>query len=103
MSDGGEDGIGGVASAAFEIAASEMTFRLEVADLEIGVIDPALAHAFVGQPVNLLEQQQPDRKPRRYPRPALVAVERGDLAVGKVPVDLAGRLLNGLETVHGRL
>jgi hypothetical protein len=25
-------------------------------ELEIGVIDPALAHAFVGQPVNLLEQ-----------------------------------------------
>jgi hypothetical protein len=24
--------------------------------LEIGVVDPALAHAFVGQPVNLLEQ-----------------------------------------------
>ena len=25
-------------------------------ELEIGVVDPALAHAFVGQPVNLLEQ-----------------------------------------------
>ncbi|MEA2796487.1 MAG: hypothetical protein QOI87_3867 [Bradyrhizobium sp.] len=24
--------------------------------LEIGVVEPALAHAFVGQPVNLLEQ-----------------------------------------------
>ena len=60
--------------------------------LEIGVIDPALAHAFVGQPVNLLEQQQPDCKPRRDPGPALVAVERRDLAVDEVPVDLAGEL-----------
>src|ERR1700686_1529584 len=61
-------------------------------ELEIGIIDPALARAFIGQSVNLLEQQQPDRKPRRDPGPALVAVERGDLAVDKVPVDLAGEL-----------
>jgi hypothetical protein len=40
----------------------------------------------------VLEQQQPDREPCRDPRPALVAVERGDLAVDKVPVDLAGEL-----------
>jgi len=26
----------------------------------IGIMDPALAHALIGQPVNLLEQQQPD-------------------------------------------
>jgi hypothetical protein len=25
-------------------------------ELEIGIVDPALAHAFVGQPVNVLEQ-----------------------------------------------
>ena len=56
-------------------------------ELEIGVIDPAPA-----QPVNLFEQQQPDRKPRRDPGPALVAVERCDLAVDKVPVNLAGEL-----------
>jgi hypothetical protein len=60
--------------------------------LEIGVIDPALAHAFVGQPANVLEQQKADRKPRRDPGPALVAVKRGDLAVDKVPIDLAGEL-----------
>ena len=30
--------------------------------LEIRIIDPALAHAFVGQPVDVLEQQQPDHK-----------------------------------------
>ena len=61
-------------------------------ELEIGIVDPALAQAFVGQPVNVLEQQKADRKPRRDPGPALVAVERGDLAVDKVPVDLAGEL-----------
>jgi hypothetical protein len=60
--------------------------------LEIGVIDPALAHAFVRQPVNVLEQQQPDGKPRRDPGPPLLAVKRGDLAVDEVPVDLAGEL-----------
>ena len=60
--------------------------------LEIRIIDPALAHAFVGQPVNVLEQQQPDREARLDPGPALVAVERRDLAVDPVPVDLAGEL-----------
>jgi hypothetical protein len=60
--------------------------------LEVGIVDPALAQAFIGQPVNLLEQQQPDCKPRRDPRPALVAVERRDLAVDKAPVHLRGQL-----------
>ena len=60
--------------------------------LEIRVIDPALAHAFVGQPVDVLEQQQPDHEAGLDPGPALVAVERRDLAVDPVPVDLAGEL-----------
>jgi hypothetical protein len=51
-----------------------------------------LSDRFVGQPVNLLEQQQPDCKPRRDAGPPLVAVERGDLAIDKVPIDLAGEL-----------
>ena len=45
-----------------------------------------------GSPVNLLEQQQPDRKSRRDAKPPLLAVERCDLAVDKVPIDLAGEL-----------
>ena len=32
MADGGEDDVGGVAGAAFEIAAAEVTFGLQVAD-----------------------------------------------------------------------
>jgi hypothetical protein len=32
VADGGEDGVGGIAGAAFEIAAAEVTFRLEMAD-----------------------------------------------------------------------
>ena len=60
--------------------------------LEIRIIDPAIAHAFVGQSVNVLEQQKPDHKARLDPGPSLVAVERRDLTVDKVPVDLAGEL-----------
>ena len=50
---------------------------------------PALAHAFVGQPVDVLEQQKPDHEPGLDPGPSLVAVERRDLAVDPLPVDLA--------------
>jgi hypothetical protein len=60
--------------------------------LEIGIIDPALAHAFIRQPVNVLEQQQADHEPCRDSGPAFVAVKGGDLTVDKVPVDLAGQL-----------
>src|SRR6185503_17437538 len=58
-------------------------------ELEIRVVDPALAHPLIGQPVNMLEQQQPDHEPGLDPRPAVRAVERRDLAVDPVPVDLA--------------
>src|ERR1035437_955441 len=60
--------------------------------LEIRVMDPALAHAFVGQTVNVLEQQKPDHETSRDPGPALVAVERRDLAVNPRPVDIACEL-----------
>ena len=36
--------------------------------LEIRIVDPALAHAFIGQSVYVFEQQQPDRKARLDPR-----------------------------------
>src|SRR5262245_25654750 len=54
--------------------------------------DPAFAHAFVRQPVNVLEQKKPDHKPCRNPRPTTVAVQRRDLAVDEVPIDLACEL-----------
>src|SRR6476620_11895203 len=60
--------------------------------LEIRVMDPALANTFVGQPVDVLEQQQPDHEPGLDPWPALVAVERRNLAVDPIPVDLASEL-----------
>ncbi len=60
--------------------------------LEIRIKDPALAHPFVGQIVDMLEQKQPDDEPGCDPRPALVAVERCDLAIDPVPVDLASEL-----------
>ena len=60
--------------------------------LEIRVIDPALAHAFIGQAVDMLEQQKPDHEAALDPGPAFVAVERSDLVVDPVPVDLGGKL-----------
>src|SRR3974390_563300 len=60
--------------------------------LELRVMDPALAHALVGKPINVLEQQKPNHKAGRYPGPALVAVERRDLAIDPIPVDLADEL-----------
>src|SRR6516164_2026534 len=60
--------------------------------LEVWIIDPAFAHAFVGQSVNMLEQKKPDHKPCRNSRPTTVAVQRRDLAVDELPVDLAGEL-----------
>src|SRR5260221_14570519 len=60
-------------------------------ELEIRVVDPALAHPFIRQPVNVLEQQQPDHEPGLDPGPAVLAVERCDLAVDPVPIDLAGK------------
>src|SRR4051794_2381792 len=60
-------------------------------ELEIRVVDPALAHTFIGQPVYVLEQQQPDHETGLDPRPAVLAVERRDLAVDPVPIDLAGK------------
>jgi hypothetical protein len=50
--------------------------------LETRVVNPAFADAFVEQPVNVLEQQQPNHETGLDPRPALVAVERCDLADG---------------------
>ena len=55
--------------------------------LEIRIVNPAVAYAFIGQPVNVLEQQQTDRKTGLNPRPPLLAVERRDLAIDPVPVD----------------
>src|SRR5256884_7578030 len=60
--------------------------------LEVWVIDPAFAHAFVGQSVNMLEKKKPDHKLCRNSRPATVAVQRRDLAVDELPVDLAREL-----------
>src|SRR6516225_10106025 len=68
----------------------EKLFTREV--LEIRVVDPALADALVGQAVDVLEQQQPDHETALDPRPALRAVERRDLAIDPVPVDLGGEL-----------
>lgn len=60
--------------------------------LKIRIVDPTLAGAFVGQPINVLEQQKPDYEPGLNARPAIVAVERRDLTVDPRPIDLAGEL-----------
>ena len=46
--------------------------------LEIGVAHPALAHLFVGEREDVLEQQQPNHEPGLNPGPPFVAVERRD-------------------------
>ncbi len=58
-------------------------------ELEIGVVDPALAHRFVGQREDVLEQQKSDDEAALDARASLVAVERRDLAIEPVPVELA--------------
>ncbi len=58
--------------------------------LEIRVMDPTLAHTLIGWPINVLEQQKPDHETGLYSRSAMLAVERRDLAVDPVPIDLAG-------------
>ena len=55
--------------------------RLAGEVLEVRIVDPALADALVGQPVDVFEQQQPDHEAGLDAGPALVAVQRGDLAV----------------------
>src|SRR3974390_2562287 len=60
-------------------------------ELEIRVVDPALAHPLIGQPENVLEQQQPDHEAGLDPGPAVLAVKRRDLAVDPVPIDLVGK------------
>src|SRR5204863_9991147 len=42
-------------------------------------------------PAPLLEQQQPDHEAGLDPGPAVLAVERRDLAVDPVPIDFAGK------------
>jgi hypothetical protein len=74
-----------VASLVWELVPEK---RLTGEVLERRVVNPALAHAFVGQAIDVFEQQQPDREPALDPRPALLAVERRDLAIDPVPVDL---------------
>ena len=58
--------------------------------LEIGVVDPAIAHALVGQSEDVLEQKYPNHEPGLDPGPPLLAVERGDLLIDPIPIDLAG-------------
>jgi hypothetical protein len=60
--------------------------------LEVRVIDPAVANAFIRQAVNVLEQQEADDEPSLDSWPALLGIQRGNLAIEKVPVDLAREL-----------
>ena len=61
-------------------------------ELKIRIMHPALAHALVGQPIDVLEQQQPDDEAGLDPGPTLVAVERRDLAIQPIPVELTCKL-----------
>src|SRR5262249_40766889 len=58
--------------------------------LEIRVVDPAIAHAFVREPEDVLEQEYPHHEARLDAGPPLLAVERSDLLIDPSPIDLAG-------------
>jgi hypothetical protein len=60
--------------------------------LKVGIVDPAIAHAFIGQSKHVLEQQQADHESALDAGPPFVAVERRNLTVDPRPVDLAGEL-----------
>ena len=60
--------------------------------LEVRVVDPALAHALVGQSIDVLEHQQPNDEAGLDPGAALVAVKRRDFAIDPIPIDRAGQL-----------
>lgn len=48
----------------------------------------ALADPLIGQSINALEQQGPDREAGLNPRPAVLTVDRRDLLIGPVPMIL---------------
>src|SRR5246127_4391093 len=60
--------------------------------LEVRVVDPTLAYLFIGQGEDVLEQQKTDHEAGLDPGPALVAVERRDLAVEPFPIEFSGKL-----------
>ena len=60
--------------------------------LEIRIVDPAIAHLFVGQGEDVFEKQQPDHEAALDAGPTLLAVKRRDLAIEPVPVDALGKL-----------
>src|SRR6266540_4124833 len=64
--------------------------------LEVRVIDPPFAHAFVGQAVHMLEQKKPDHKPCCNSRPTTVPVQRRDLAV-----ELCAKVGDGMKGLGG--
>src|SRR5436305_4993146 len=55
-------------------------------------VDPTLAYLFIGQGEDVLEQQKTDHEACLDPGPALVAVERRDLAVEPFPIEFSGKL-----------
>ena len=63
--------------------------------LEIRTIDPAIAHLFV-QAENLFEQQEPDRKRARDAGSTLVAVERRNLPLEPLQVELVHVVAQGV-------
>lgn len=68
----------------------EELFAVEV--LEIWSSTQRSHPHLIGQPVNVLEQQQPDHEAGRDSGPTILAIERRHLAVDPVPIDLAGEL-----------
>ncbi len=64
----------------------EKLFAGEV--LEIGIVDPALAHPFVRQAEHMLEDEELDHEAGLGCRSALVAEPVGQLAIDPLSIDL---------------
>ena len=61
-------------------------------ELEVRVVDPALADLLIRQPVDMLQEQQADHEARRHRRTALLGKQRRDLVVNPRPVELPRQL-----------
>jgi hypothetical protein len=85
VSDGGEDGIGGVSGTTFEIAATEVTFSLEVADHGLdGGAASQLALDDAEDAALLSGDEDAARVMRVMPAVTLVNIAAFDLAAGKL-------------------
>ena len=60
--------------------------------LEVGALDPALAHLLIRQAMDVLQEQQADHEARRHGGSTLLGKQRRNLAIDPRPINLPGQL-----------